>query len=68
MRQATRKPGLPSPKAVRHGADVAFGYLSFFAGDKVHWQATKRWVVDGNIYTASGVTAGKLFPPSARFR
>lgn len=25
---------------------------------KVEWVAQARWVVDGNIYTASGVTAG----------
>jgi transcriptional regulator GlxA family with amidase domain len=27
-------------------------------GPKVHWKAPARWVVDGNIWTTSGVAAG----------
>lgn len=30
--------------------------------DKVKWVATARWVVDGKIWTSSGVAAGECFP------
>lgn len=29
--------------------------------DKIEWVAKARWVVDGNVWTSSGVTAGSYF-------
>lgn len=34
--------------------------LMMVAGPKVDWQPVARWVQDGNIWTTSGVSAGKL--------
>jgi putative intracellular protease/amidase len=30
-------------------------------GKNVNWVPTARWVVDGNIWTSSGVSAGEFF-------
>lgn len=34
-------------------------------GNNVTWVPTARWVVDGNVWSSSGVSAGKHSPPAA---
>jgi len=37
---------------------AAWEWATSFGGGKVKWTATARWVVDGNLWTSSGISAG----------
>ena len=42
----------------RATADKAIWVRTTSLGPKVHWVKTARWVVDGNVWTSGGVSAG----------
>jgi putative intracellular protease/amidase len=48
-----------------HSLRVAHQWIKAVSGDKITWVPKARWVIDGNTWTSSGVSAGEFYFLSA---